>query len=37
MRLKGVFTIFGILGVCIGCFSQGVTAAQQTPEDLAQL
>jgi hypothetical protein len=38
MRLKGGCTIFGaILGVCIGCFSQGVTAAQQTPEDLAQL
>jgi hypothetical protein len=38
MRLKTVFTIFGtILGVCIGCLSQGVTAAQQTPEDLAQL
>jgi hypothetical protein len=38
MRLKSVFTIFGTtLGIFIGCLSQGVTAAQQTPEDLAQL
>jgi len=38
MRLKGVCTSFGaILGICIGCLSLGVTAAQQAPEDLAQL
>jgi hypothetical protein len=38
MRLKSVFTILGaILGVCIGCLSQEAPAAQQTPEDLAQL
>jgi hypothetical protein len=38
MRLKSVFTIFGTtLGICIGCLSQEVPAAQQTPEDLAQL
>ncbi len=38
MRLKRVFTIFGaILGIGIGCLPQEVPAAQQTPEDLAQL
>jgi hypothetical protein len=38
MRLKSACTAFGAtLGFCIGCFSQGASAAQQTPEDLARM